>query len=149
MKARDLMASNPEVLVPEDSVGHAASVMKNMGIGALPVVEDRSGMRLTGILTDRDITLRHVAESHGDDCEVQRHMTGGEGPSEFAAVQPGDGVETVMELMVENKVRRVPVIANEGEELVGIVALADIAREVGPEDPDEVVRVLEAISEPA
>lgn len=54
MKARTIMASNPEVLVPGDSVSHAASVMKKMVIGALPVVEDRTSMRLVGIVALAD-----------------------------------------------------------------------------------------------
>ena len=149
MKARDIMASNPEVLVPEDSVSHAASVMKRMDIGALPVVEDRTSMRLVGIVTDRDLVMRHVAEHHTEDCEVRHHMTEREDPSEFATARPEDTVDYVMELMSNHQVRRVPVVADDDERLVGVVALADIAREVGPEEPGEVVRVLEDISEPA
>lgn len=149
MKARDIMASDPEALLPEDSVGHAASVMKRMEIGALPVVEDRTSMRLVGILTDRDLVVRHVAEHHREECEVRHHMTERQEPSEFATARPEDTIEYVMELMSNHQVRRIPVVANGDERLVGIVALADIAREVGPEQPGEVVRVLEDISEPA
>lgn len=149
MKARDIMASNPEALVPEDTVSHAARVMRKMDIGALPVVEDRTGMRLVGLLTDRDLTIRHVAEHHSEDCEVRHHMTERGEPSEFATARPGDTIEYVMELMTKHQVRRIPVVADDDERLVGIVALADIARELGPREPAEVVHVLEEISEPA
>jgi len=149
MKARDIMASNPQALLPEETVSHAASVMKKMDIGALPVVENRTTMRLVGILTDRDLVVRHLAEKHREDCEVRLPMTEREDPSEFATARPEDTVDYVMELMIKHQVRRVPVVADDDERLVGIVALADIAREVGPREPGEVVRVLEEISEPA
>lgn len=149
MKARDIMASNPEALVPEDTASHAARIMRKMDIGALPVVEDRTGMRLVGILTDRDLTIRHVAEHHTADCEVRHHMTERGEPSEFATARPEDTIEYVMELMTKHQVRRIPVVAEDDERLVGVVALADIAREVGPREPGEVVHVLEQISEPA
>jgi len=149
MKARDIMASNPEALLPDEGVGHAASVMEKMDIGALPVVEGRTTMRLLGIVTDRDLVVRHLAEGHREDCEVRLHMTERGDPSEFATARPEDTVDYVMELMIKHQVRRIPVVADDDERLVGIVALADIAREVGPREPGEVVRVLEQISEPA
>lgn len=149
MKARDIMASNPEAILPETTVRRAASVMEEMDIGALPVVEDRTGMRLLGIVTDRDLVVRHVAEGHEEDCEVRIHMTTREEAESFATARPEDTVEYVMELMIRNQVRRVPVVADGDERLVGIVALADIAREMGPREPADVVHVLEEISEPA
>jgi CBS domain-containing protein len=148
MKAREIMTSAPEVLLPDDTVGEAAGTMARMNVGALPVVEDRSGMRLVGVVTDRDLVVRHVAEGHGEDCAVRHHMTERGEPSEFATVRPEDTVEYVMELMSRHQIRRVPVLDRTDERLVGIVALADVAREVGPVEPAEVVKVLRDISEP-
>jgi CBS domain-containing protein len=115
----------------------------------MPVVEDREGMRLVGIVTDRDLVIRHVAEGHAEDCSVRQHMTEREEPSEFATARPEDTVEYVMELMTRHQVRRIPVVAEGDQRLTGIIALADVSREVGPRDPAAVVRVLSDISEPA
>lgn len=152
MKARELMTSNPEVVTPEDTTSHASSIMKRLDVGAMPVVEDTSRMRLVGILTDRDLVVRHLAEGHEEDCPVRHHMTRREGADRFFTVRPEDTAEYVMELMAAHQVRRIPVVDRGNgadERLVGIIALADVAREIGPREPAEVVKVLEAISEPA
>lgn len=148
MKARDLMTSNPEVVTPDEAISVAARRMAELDVGAIPVVEDRSGMRLVGIVTDRDLAVRHVAEGHSEDCSVRHHMTRREA-DHFLTVRPEDTVEYVMELMSNHQVRRIPVVDRTDDRLIGIVALADIAREVGPREPAEVVKLLEAISEPA
>ena len=62
MKASDIMTSNPEVVTPAESVVHAAEIMRDCEIGFVPVVADRESMRLLGVITDRDIAVRHVAE---------------------------------------------------------------------------------------
>ena len=80
MKARNVMTSNPEVLVPEDSVGHAASVMKRMDIGALPVVEDRAGMRLVGVVALADIAREVGPQEPGAVVRVLEDISAGEGP---------------------------------------------------------------------
>lgn len=149
MKARDIMTSNPEAVLPDETIGHAARTMRDLDIGAMPVVEDRQGMRLVGIVTDRDLVMRHVAEGHTEDCPVRHHMTERGEPSDFATARPEDTVEYVMELMTGHRVRRIPIVAEGDERLTGIVALADVAREVGPVKPAEVVKVLGGISEPA
>jgi len=147
MKARDVMFSSPEVLTPDEHVSHAARRMKELDVGALPVVADRTGMRLIGIVTDRDIVMRHIAEGHREDCPVRHAMTPRTSPEDFVTVRPEDTVEYVMDTMAKHQIRRVPVV-NAEDRLVGIMALADIAREVGPRAPADVVRLLEAISVP-
>lgn len=151
MKARELMTSNPEVVTPDEAVSHAARMMKELDVGAMPVVEDTSRMRLIGILTDRDLAVRHVAEGHAEDCPVRHHMTRRSDPEHFFTARPEDTAEYVMELMARHKVRRIPVVdRGDGAEdrLVGVVALADVAREIGPHEPAEVVNVLRAVSAP-
>lgn len=110
---------------------------------------DRSTMALVGILTDRDLAMRHLAEGHTEDCPVRHAMTKRDEPQQFYTVRSEDTIEYVIELMAEHKVRRIPVVGDDDRRLVGIIALADIAREVGPRDPAEVVKLLEEISEPA
>jgi len=149
MKARDIMTSNPEVVTMDEPISVAARMMRELSIGAVPVVEDRSAMHLVGILTDRDLAVRHIAEGHTEDCPVRHAMTKRGDGEDFYTVRPEDTVEYAMNLMSEHQVRRTPVVGDGDRRLVGIIALADVAREVGSRDPAEVVKLLEAISEPA
>jgi CBS domain-containing protein len=141
VKARDLMTSDKlECVTRQDSLTRAAQIMRDSDIGAVPVVEDSTSMRLVGVITDRDITVRHVAGDNADDCVVGDHMSEGR----LFTARPDDDVDTVLRTMKDQQVRRVPVV--DGERLVGIIAQADVARShVDDEDTGEVV---ERISEP-
>ena len=140
MKARDLMTKNPEVVTGDESVRRAAAIMRDSDIGAVPVVSDTGSRRLVGIVTDRDIAVRAVAEGRND-CSVQECMSS----DRIATASEDDDVDRVMELMRDNKVRRIPVVGG-NQEVVGMIAQADIAREA--RDEGEVERTVEKISEP-
>lgn len=143
MKARDIMTRDPEVLTRDDTLTRAAQLMRERDVGIIPVVADRDSMRLEGVVTDRDIAIRHVAEGHtGDGCRVEEAMT----RDDIATARPEDDSHQVMELMRSRQVRRVPVV-EDGERLIGIIAQADLA--VRERDDREVERTVEAISEPA
>jgi CBS domain-containing protein len=144
MKARDIMTPNPECLTPDDTLSRAAQLMRDLNVGAIPVVDDRDGRRLTGIITDRDIAVRHLAEGHTDDCRVQDHMTSGR----LDTVSPDDDVNQVFQAMERDQVRRIPVV-EDGDRLVGIIAQADIAVRTQPPESDRVDEVVERISQPA
>lgn len=75
MKARQIMTANPEVVTPDEPVSHAARIMRDRDIGMVPVVTDRDSMSVTGIITDRDIAVRHVADLCAEDCSVATHMS--------------------------------------------------------------------------
>lgn len=143
MKAKDLMTSNPEVVTPEDTVTRAAQMMRDTNVGIIPVVGDRKNMRLEGLITDRDITMRHVAEGHQGECMVRDHMT----KERLDTVHPDADAHEVTNLMKRDQVRRVPVV-EDGQRLVGIIAQADVAVKEGPEEPEDVEETLEKISEP-
>jgi CBS domain-containing protein len=143
MKARELMTPNPHVVVPDESIVGAAEMMRDHDVGAVPVVEDRESMLLVGVVTDRDLAIRHVAQAHHHDCPVREHMSGGH----LVAVRPDDGVDEVMKKMRRFKVRRVMVTDQDGV-LLGVVAQADLIREEGDEHPRRVEKVLAEISEP-
>ena len=143
MRVNEIMTPDPEVVTLEDTIGRAAAIMRDRDIGSVPVVDDQDRRRLRGIITDRDIAVRHVAEGHRDDCTVAAHMT--RDPVE--TVRPDDDVDTLAETMKRRGVRRVPVVDQEGR-LVGIVAQADLAVELGPSEPEKVAEVVEKISEP-
>jgi CBS domain-containing protein len=138
MKARDIMTSNPRCVTASDSISRAAEIMRDTDVGIVPVVEDSGSMRLAGVVTDRDIAVRIVAEGRGGDVNVREIMSSG-----LATVRPDDDLNRVTELMKREQVRRVPVV--EGDRLVGIIAQADVAREGKDRKTGEVV---EKISEP-
>ena len=143
MRARNLMGSPPLVVVPGDPLSRAAAVMRDHDLGAVPVVDDPASMQPVGILTDRDIAVRCVAGGHERWCTVGDHMT----PAPLAVVGPAADVDEVMALMRERRIRRVLVV--EDGRLVGVVAMADVARGEGPRDPVGTEKLLFRISEPA
>jgi CBS domain-containing protein len=144
MKISELMTKNPATVTPETSVSEAARIMKEEDVGIIPVVERVGGAetrgRLVGVITDRDIAIRHVAEGRGSDSPVRDVMSGG-----VMTCNPDDSVDTVMELMGREQVRRVPIVDDRGS-LVGVVSQADLARKAN--DPEKVEKTVEEISQP-
>ena len=144
MKARELMTENPECLSEDDTVQQAAQRMRELNVGLMPVVDDASNRRLRGVITDRDIAIRHVAEGHDTgECRVGNEMT----KDNLYTVTPDDDENTVMERMKAGQVRRVPVM--DEDRVVGIIAQADLAVETPNAEAEEVERTVEKISEPA
>ena len=123
MTVEEIMTADPVVLTPEDSVSRAGQIMRDRDIGFLPVVRDRESMTLVGLVTDRDITLRHVAENHWVDCAVETHMTG---RGLFTAT-PHDDVRDVISLMEEHGVSRLPVL-DAHHRVMGVVSRGDVLR---------------------
>jgi CBS domain-containing protein len=140
MKARDIMTSDLECVTREDTLQRAARLMRDGDFGALPVVEDTRSMKLVGVITDRDIAVRHVAEDNNPDCTVGDHMSSGQ----IFMVSPDDDLDSVARTMESHQVRRVPVV--EGDRVIGIIAQADIAR--NDEGDTRTGEVVERISEP-
>lgn len=139
MKARDVMTPNPQCVTREDTLAHAARIMRTADTGFVPVVDDRTSMRLTGVITDRDIAVRHVADDHPNECNVGDHMSSG-----VRTVRPDDDVDDVMKVMKAEQIRRVPVVDN--DRIVGVIAQADLAtHHVGDRKVGDTV---EKISEP-
>jgi CBS domain-containing protein len=122
MKARDIMTANPRTVTPDDSIARAAEIMRDTDVGIVPVIEDSGTMRLAGVVTDRDIAVRIVAEGRDSNVNVREIMSSG-----LATVRPDDDIDRVTQLMKTEQVRRIPVC--EGDRLVGIIAQADVARE--------------------
>lgn len=144
MKARDLMTPRPFVVLPDEPILRAAEIMRDHDVGAVPVVDDRERMVLVGVITDRDLAVRHVAAAHHHDCPVSEHMSAGH----LVAVRPEDGADDVVKKMRRCKVRRVMVTDDDGV-LLGVIAQADVVREEGGEHPRRVEKMLEDLSEPA
>lgn len=142
MHARDLMTPAPAVITPYDTVLRAAQVMRTMDVGMLPVVSDMNSLKLVGVITDRDIVVRHDALEHGPTARVHEHMT----REPLVTVSPMTSLSEVAERMTRWKVRRLPVVDDQ-HRVVGIIAQADLATHVGPTDPRLVESVVEGISQ--
>lgn len=143
MLARDLMTHDPAVITAADTVLAAADLMRVRDVGMLPVVDDLVQRHLVGILTDRDVVLRHVALAHGPQAKVRDHMT----RTPLVTVRADTPVAEIAERMTRNQVRRLPVLDAAGR-VMGVIAQADLAVRVGPSDPALVEHVLEGISRP-
>ena len=140
MKAREVMTGHPQAVTPTDPVSHAAALMRDGDVGFIPVVEDRETRRLVGVITDRDIAVRHVAEAHGDDCTIKQHMTA----DPLVTVSPETPTSEVHHLMMERQVRRVAVVDAEGH-LLGVIAQADVATKEARDQ--QTGQIVEKISE--
>jgi CBS domain-containing protein len=139
MLIRDVMTEGAECTSPDATLQEAARRMKELDVGSLPVCEDD---RLAGILTDRDIVLRSVAEGHDPSRQrVRDAMT----QELFYAFDDQD-VEELTKIMKQKQIRRVPILSRE-KRLVGIVSLGDLA--VDGDGSGQAGEALEEISEPA
>jgi CBS domain-containing protein len=118
---RDTMTSNPRTIETSTPVAEAARLMSSEDIGSLPIVE---GERLVGMLTDRDITVRVVAEG----MDPQSTTAGDVASRDVVSVDPQQQLDEALRLMAQHQVRRLPVVEEDGR-LVGIVAQADVATE--------------------
>jgi CBS domain-containing protein len=115
------MTSNPSTLRADASVVEAARLMRDEDAGIVPVVED--GDRLEGVITDRDIAIRVVAEGRDpNEAKVRDAMS-----DRLVTIDPDQDVDEAMRLMGEHQVRRLPVCEEDGR-LVGVLAQADVAR---------------------
>ncbi|MBI2395373.1 MAG: CBS domain-containing protein [Deltaproteobacteria bacterium] len=127
LRARDIMTRNPRAAQPTDTVQQIAQIMIDEDCGIVPITE--ADGRLLGVVTDRDIVCRLVA--HGIDMREARArdvMT-----DDVECVTEDESLHAVLRLMSEHQVRRIPVVAR-GDRLMGIIAMADVAREA---DVDE------------
>lgn len=135
MRCSEIMTRDVRTATREMTLQDVAVMMRDGDMGSVPVVEDG---RLIGIVTDRDIVVRCVADGRGASTPVGEAMT-----TEIFSVKPDDFAFEAVRLMGDKQVRRIPVIANDGK-LAGIISVADIALET--EDELEIAETLEEIS---
>jgi CBS domain-containing protein len=128
---RDVMTKNPRTVSNNDTVSDAARRMRDEDAGLIPIVD---GDRLMGVITDRDITLRVVAD--GRDASSMRVEE--IASKSLVTVDPDQGLDEALKMMAEHQVRRLPVCEEDGR-LIGIVAQADIAKHAGAKRTGEVV----------
>jgi CBS domain-containing protein len=136
---RDAMTENPRSIGTSASVVEAARLMRDQHVGSLPITEDE---KLVGMITDRDITTRVVAEA----ADPTTTSVGDVYSQDLISVEPDNDLEDAVQLMASHQVRRLPVV--EDGRLVGIVAQADIALNLR-ENEQRTGELVEAISEPS
>jgi CBS domain-containing protein len=121
MKIHEIMTKDPSFITPDATVRDAARLMQREDIGIVPVVDEKDHRRLIGVITDRDIAVRCVAEGKDGTCRVRDVMSS----DDLATCRQHEEVDSVMDAMRSEKVRRIPIIDERGG-LVGIVSQADV-----------------------
>ena len=116
---QEAMTSNPTTVEPTTTAQEAARTMKSEDVGSLPIVE---GEKLVGVITDRDLAIRIIAEAKGVDTPVAEIAS-----KDVVTIDPQQSLEEAARLMASNQVRRLPVVEEDGK-LVGILAQADVAQ---------------------
>jgi CBS domain-containing protein len=129
------MSTGVEIASPEDSIRDVARTMREIDAGSMPVGEND---RLVGMITDRDIAIRAVAEGLGPDTKVRGVMT-----TDIRWCFEDEDVEEVAEQMADHKIRRLPVLSRE-KRLIGVVSLGDLSQADGASSG----AALKEISEP-
>jgi CBS domain-containing protein len=134
---RDVMTANPKTVGEKDNIREAARIMKSQDTGVVPVVD---GKKIVGLITDRDIVVRGLAEGKNlESTNVNEIMT-----KSVRSVPETATIDEVLDLMSSADIRRIPVV-NENQELVGIVSIGDIS--TSSTGDVKVGRTLESISD--
>ncbi|WP_028402451.1 CBS domain-containing protein [Ectobacillus panaciterrae] len=114
---REVMSTDIVFCTPLDNVYEAAVKMKEEDVGVIPIVENN---QLVGLVTDRDLVVRGIAEKHPGSNQITNVMS-----KDLTCISPDDPVEKATELMARHQIRRLPVV--EHGQLVGMLALGDLA----------------------
>ena len=140
MQVKFAMSEDVQCVRPTDTIAHAAQMMRDINVGALPVCGDNE--KLVGMITDRDITIRAVADCcDADDTHVQEVMSRG-----ITYCFDDDDIRDAVQIMEDKQIRRLAVLSRD-KRLVGILSLGDLAVRNG--DDWLSGEALERISEPA
>jgi CBS domain-containing protein len=134
-KIQELMTERPRAVTAQMTVREAARLMDEEDVGSLPVVDD--GERLIGIVTDRDVAVRVVGRGLDSDTTV----VGDVASRDVVALTPDHDLDDALRLMAREQVRRVPIVSGE-DQLVGMLAQADVARAGKEKTTGEVVEAI-------
>jgi CBS domain-containing protein len=139
-KCNEVMTKNPVCCLPNDTVSKVAELMKRKDIGPVPIIESEQTKRLVGIVTDRDLTLKIVAEGRDPkSTKAEEVMT-----RKIVTCRAEDDLQNALDAMSEYKLRRIPVI-DKNDGIVGIIAQADVATRV--DQPEKTAAVVRGISQ--
>jgi CBS domain-containing protein len=141
-KCSEVMTPTPVCCLPTDWVDVATQLMKGEDVGAVPVVEDQQTKQLVGIITDRDIAVKVVAEERDfKSTLIEEVMT-----PDPVTCRPDDDLQAALDAMATHQVRRIPVV-DENNCIAGIIAQADVATRLAA--PEAVAEVVEEVSQPS
>lgn len=135
-KCNEVMTKNPVCCLPDTMVAEAAKLMKSKNIGSIPVIENEQTKKLVGIVTDRDLALKIVAEG----LDAKSTKVGAVMTHKVVTCRADDDLQKALDAMAEHQLRRIPVVDND-DKVVGIIAQADVATRVNqPEKTAEMVK---------
>lgn len=141
MKARDIMHDSVECIPADETLDRAAQLMRNMDVGALPICNNE---RMIGMLTDRDIVVRCIAEGH----DPARVRAGDLAMGTPRWVDADTDVSEILEIMEQNQIKRLPVVdMKNGKRLIGMICESDLARNVTDKQLAEFVAAVTASPE--
>jgi CBS domain-containing protein len=136
--AREIMTGGAECIGENETLESAAKKLSDLGVGAMPICGEDD--RLKGMLTDRDIVVKAIAQGKS----LSETKAGELGDGKPVTIGADDSAEEALHTMTEHKVRRLPVI--DGHELIGIVSQGDIAKNLPEEKTGELVEAISAAS---
>jgi len=142
-KCHEVMTKNPACCLQNDTVSKAAELMKSENVGSIPVIENEQTRKLIGIVTDRDLTLKIVAEGRdAKSTKVDEVMT-----HKVVTCRTEDDLQKALDAMAEHQLRRIPIV-DANNRVVGIIAQADVATRVDqPEKTAEMVKEISQVDE--
>ena len=139
-KCNEVMTKNPVCGLPNDMVAKVAQLMKSKDIGPVPIIENEQTKKLVGIVTDRDLALKIVAEGRDPkSTKTEEVMT-----RPVVSCRAEDDVQKALDAMSEHQLRRIPVV-DTNNAIVGIIAQADVATRVN--QPEQTAAVVKGISQ--
>ena len=140
-KCQDVMTKDPFCCLPSDRAQQVGQIMRDRNVGAIPICESPATKKLVGVVTDRDLTIRVLAEGRDPkNTAVAGVMTG-----QVVTCRPEDDVEKAVKLMESRKVRRIPIVDAQ-DRIVGIITQGDIA--IRLKDRQKVAEVVIEVSKP-
>jgi CBS domain-containing protein len=136
----EVMTKTPVCCLPHDTVAKVAQLMKSGNIGSIPVIENEQTQKLVGIVTDRDLALKVVAEGRdAKSTKVEMVMT-----LNVVTCQPEDDLQKTLDAMSEHQLRRIPVV-DSGNKILGIISQADVATRIN--EPSKTAKMVKEISQ--
>lgn len=142
MNCSEVMTKNPSCCLPSDTVFVAAQLMKSEDVGPIPIVSDKETKMLAGIVTDRDLAIKVVAEGRDPkNTRISEVMSTG-----IVTCGPDDNVDKALDLMEQHQVRRIAIV-DQNQCLVGIISQADVATRI--DDSEKTHEMVEEVSKAA
>jgi len=139
-KCNEVMTKDPVCCLPNEMVSQAADLMKSKQVGSIPVIENEQTKKLVGIVTDRDLALKIVAEGlDAKTTKVETVMT-----RKVVTCHAEDDLQKALDAMSENQLRRIPIVDDDNK-VVGIIAQADVATRV--DQPKKTAEMVKEISQ--